>query len=65
MNGTVPPLSEQVWLWLCEPGRVRASAVAAGRARVAADDWPTPLALADAILAQVPPSPSRRKLARA
>jgi len=59
MTGLVPPLSEQAWVWLCGRDRVvRAAAVAAGRARLAAGEWPTPLVLADAILAQLPFSPS-------
>ena len=37
-----------------QPISPRPAALAAARARLAARDWPSPLAVADAILAQVP-----------
>lgn len=41
---------------------VRPALVAAGRARVASNDWPAPLEVADAVLAGIP---RRRRLLRA
>ena len=50
MKPPVEPLSDEVWISLCETDLVRPSCVAAGRARLASNDWPTPLQLADALL---------------
>jgi len=50
VNPPVQPLSDDVWFSLCEIDAVRPSCVAAARARLAANDWPTPLELADALL---------------
>ena len=50
MNAPVHALSDEIWVSLCETDLVRPSCVAAGRARLASNDWPTPLQLADALL---------------
>ena len=53
-------LTDEVWLSLCETDAVRPPAVAAGRARVDANDWPEPLDVADAVLeGQLSPTTSR------
>ena len=54
MNPPVAFLSEEVWTWLCSTAVVRPSVVAAGRARLAANDWPAPIEVADALLARCP-----------
>ena len=54
MKPTVPPLTDEVWLSLSEAEAIRPPAVAAGRARVATNDWPEPLAVADAVLGDQP-----------
>jgi hypothetical protein len=48
------PFTDEIWLSLCETELVRPECVAAGRARLAANDWPTSLDLADAILDREP-----------
>ena len=50
MKPTVTSMTDDVWLSLCETEVVRPPAVAAGRARVASNDWPEPLDVADAVL---------------
>ena len=50
MNPAVHALPDEIWLSLCETELVRPSFVAAGRARLDANDWPTPLDVADALL---------------
>lgn len=54
MKPSVPSLTDEVWLSLCEVDGVRPPAVAAGRARLASNDWPEPLAVADAVLGNQP-----------
>jgi hypothetical protein len=49
-----PSITEDSWRSLCAPAPVRPSLVAAGRARLAGNDWPEPLAVADALLAWSP-----------
>lgn len=44
------------WWSMCEH-LVRPAVVAAGRARLAADDWPAAIEVADAVLAGTPPRP--------
>lgn len=51
MKPPPPSLSDEVWNWLCQSDRVRPALVAAGRERLAANDWPAPLDVADALLA--------------
>ena len=51
MSTTVPPISDDEWQSLCAAPPVRPSVVAAGRARLVANDWPDSLAIADALLA--------------
>jgi hypothetical protein len=48
-----PPhsFSDEVWHWLCSTDLVRPAVVAAGRARLAANDWPPAIAVADAVIA--------------
>ena len=48
-----PSFSDEVWNWLCQSDRVRPDLVAAGRARLATNDWPAPLDVADALLASL------------
>jgi hypothetical protein len=50
VNPPVHALSDEIWISLCETDLVRPSFVAAGRARLAAHDWPTSLDVADALL---------------
>jgi hypothetical protein len=48
---TVHQLTDEVWISLCETELlVRPSVVAVGRARIADNDWPTSLDVADAVL---------------
>lgn len=54
MKPTVTSMTDEVWLALCEAGEVRAPAVAAGRARLASNNWPAPLEVADALLGDHP-----------
>ena len=51
MKPPPPSFSDEVWNWLCQSDRVRPALVAAGRARLVTNDWPTPLDVADALLA--------------
>jgi hypothetical protein len=46
-----PTFNEVTWCSLCETVPVRPRLVAVGRARVAHNDWPEALAVADAVLA--------------
>jgi hypothetical protein len=46
-DSLVPP---EVWRWLVLPACSRADAVARGRARLAAGEWPSALEVADAVL---------------
>ena len=50
MKPPVPFLTDEIWISLCETDLVRPAVVAAGRARMASHDWPTPLDVADALL---------------
>ena len=50
MKPPVQPLTDEVWISLCETDLVRPSCVEAGRARLTANDWPTSLDVADALL---------------
>jgi hypothetical protein len=43
-------LSDEEWISLCETDLVRPEFVAAGLARMAANDWPPSLDVADALL---------------
>jgi len=43
-------LTDEIWVSLCETDLIRPAVVAAGRARMASHDWPTPLDVADALL---------------
>lgn len=60
MNAAIPPLSAAVLSSVQTPIDLRPAAVTAGRARVASGEWPPALALADAILAQMPFLPVSR-----
>lgn len=57
MRLPVPPLNDDEWQSLCSTPPVRPSVVAAGRARLLRNDWPDPLAIADALLAWPRPVP--------
>lgn len=59
MKPSATSLTDEVWLSLCETGTIRPPAVAAGRARVASNDWPDALEVADAVL-DAQPSPATR-----
>ena len=50
MKPSVPSFTDEVWILLCETDVIRPSLVAAGRARIADNDWPEPLDVADAVL---------------
>ena len=50
MKPPVQPLTDEVWISLCETDLVRPAVVAAGRARMANHDWPASLDVADALL---------------
>lgn len=54
-----PPdaIPDELWWSLCELHLVRPAVVAACRARVASNDWPEPLAVADAVLDGAPHHP--------
>jgi hypothetical protein len=54
MNAVVPSVSDDVWQSVRTPAPLRPGALAAGRARLASGEWPPALAVADAILAQLP-----------
>jgi hypothetical protein len=45
-----PSFSEDAWRSLCATASIRPTRVAIGRARLARNDWPDPLAVADALL---------------
>jgi hypothetical protein len=59
MNAVVPSVSDDVWRSVRTPAALRPGAVAAGRARVVSGEWPPALAVADAVLAQLPIRRSR------
>jgi hypothetical protein len=46
----VHSFTDEAWISLCETELVRPSVVAAGRARIATNDWPPPLDVVDALL---------------
>ena len=50
MKPPVELLTDEIWVSLCETDLIRPAVVAAGRARMASHDWPTPLDVADALL---------------
>ena len=54
MNAVVPSVSDDVWQSVRTPVALRPGALAAGRARLVSGELPSALALADAILAQLP-----------
>lgn len=51
MKPPPPSLDDDQWRSLCATAPVRPAQVAAGRDRLLRDDWPEPLAVADAVLA--------------
>ncbi|MDB5875792.1 MAG: hypothetical protein JWQ07_5234 [Ramlibacter sp.] len=50
MKPPVISLTDEVWISLCETELVRPSVVAVGLARIATNDWPPSLDVADAVL---------------
>lgn len=51
MTGKEPTVSEETWQTVRDAPVVRPAQVQAGRARVVSGDWPSPVQVADVLLA--------------